>query len=79
MKSKLQKKLKTLVRKRSAKLPVGVPVTLRELCGPSWWGALPKGDRIAAGQYIHGLVRRHKLPLMDLGRDQRNHQQYVRL
>jgi hypothetical protein len=78
MKNKLKKRLVKTIEKRSVNLPNDITLPLRNICGPSWWDTLSRGEKVAAGIYIRRLVTQHKLPLMDMGKAPYKNREYRR-
>jgi len=43
------------------------PYTLKQMCDKEFWNALPKEDKLLAGQCMSYLVKTHRLPFMPDG------------
>ena len=52
--------------------------TVRQLYGQFQWSLLSKAETLDAGVYVAYLVAHGELPLVDVGKDSRNHKIYRR-
>ena len=60
-------------------LALGVPCTLKKICGKDFWNTLEGGEKNDAGKYMALLVTAEELPLTPEGTDGKNSCLYQRI